>query len=314
MDGMTAFRLTYDGPALVAHEMHPRDLAPVLVAISDLLEAAAHALYGDEVKVNVHIKGPFKSGSFNVDFVANMTWLKSVRDFFSGQGAAAVANATAILTAVGIIGRGLFSLLKWLRGRAISEIVPMAPDAQGFGRVRVHVGEDSYEIRRQALDLLMDAAVRTALECVIKPLEETGVDVLAIGTGGYLNVIIHGDERIYFVAPPEEEVLLIDDVRDMSFSIVSCTGPDAHHWRLSHGEATVGSRVSDEAFLQAMAENRVILLKEDILVCRTRIRQWKAASGIRTDYEIVQVNRHIRANRQIPLPLDVFPLTGEFVG
>lgn len=28
MDGMTEFRLTYDGPALIAHEMHPRDLAP----------------------------------------------------------------------------------------------------------------------------------------------------------------------------------------------------------------------------------------------------------------------------------------------
>jgi hypothetical protein len=314
MDGMTEFRLTYDGPALIAHEMHPRDLAPALIAMSDLLDAAARALYGDDVKVDVHIKGPFKSGSFNIDFVAGVQWLKSVRDYLSGQGASAIANATAILTAVGIIGRGLFSLLKWLRCRPISHVESLGADSQGFETVRVHVEEDTYEIRRQALDLLTHAAVRTALERVIKPLEENGVDIFALGTEGYLNVIIRGDERAYFVAPTDEEVLVIDDVRDLMFSVVSCTGADAETWRLSNGEVTMGSKVSDQAFLDAMAADKVTLLKDDVLVCRTRVRQWKGQAGIRTEYEVVQVNRHLRANRQIPLPLDVFPLISEVAG
>lgn len=310
MDGMTEFRLTYDGPALIAHEMHPRDLAPALIAMSDLLEASAHVIYGEDVKVDVHIKGPFKSGSFNIDFVAGVQWLRSVREFFSGQGAAACANATAILTAVGIVGRGLFSLLKWLRGRPISHVEDVLPDAQGFARVRVHAAEDSYEIRRHALDLLNDASVRAALERVIKPLGEDGVEIFALGCEGVLNVIVRGEERIYFAAPSDEEVLLIDDVRDMSFSVAACPGGDTKAWRFSDGEAMMGAKVSDEAFLSAVEDERVTLLKGDLLVCRTRMKQWKTAGGIRTEYDLVQVNRHIRANRQIPLPLDVFPLCG----
>ncbi|MGN6480538.1 hypothetical protein [Luteibacter sp.] len=307
MTGMTEFRLTYDGPALIAHEMHRRDLAPALIAMSDLLEASAHALYGDAVKIDVHIKGPFKSGSFNIDFVAGVQWLQSVRDFLTGQSSAAFANATAILTAVGIVGKGLFSLLKWLRGRTVSHVEPITPDAQGFARVRVHAGEDMYEVRRHALDLLNNLAVRDALERVIKPLGEHGVEIFALGSEGVLNVIVGGDERIYFAVPSDEEVLHIDDVRDMLFSMAACPGTDTRAWRLSDGEAAVTARISDEPFLAAVEDGRITLLKGDLLACRTRVRQWRGRRGIRTEYELVQISRHIRADRHLPLPLDVFP-------
>lgn len=300
---MTEFRLTYDGPALISHEMSPRDLGPALIAMADLLEASARVIYGDDVKVDVQLKGPFKSGSFNIDFVASVQWLKTVRDFFSGQSAAACANATAILTAVGIVGKGLFSVLRWLRGRPVSSAESLGRDPQGFEQVRIFAGEDAYETRRHVLDLLQDAGVRAALADVVKPLELMGVDIFAIGTGGRLNVIIRDEERVYFASPVESEVLLIDDVRDVAFSVVSCVGIDTKAWRLTDGTSAVSACISDEPFLRAVDVGDVTLLKGDSLVCRARMLLWQTGAGLRLEYDVVQVNRHLRGNRQIPLPL-----------
>jgi len=39
MSSAKHFRITYDGPALASHEMDVRELAPALLAMSDLLKA-----------------------------------------------------------------------------------------------------------------------------------------------------------------------------------------------------------------------------------------------------------------------------------
>lgn len=309
MDGMTEFRLTYDGPALISHEMHPRDLAPALLAMADLLEASARVMYGEKAKVDVQIKGTFKTGSFNIDFVTGVQWLKSIRDFFTGPEAVATANATAILTAVGIIGRGLFSLMKWLRGRPVSHVEKIGPDAQGFRQVRVHADGESYDVRRDTLNLMQDVSVRAALERVIKPLDRPGVEIFAIGNGAMLNVTISGAERICFAAPRDGDHLLTDDVRDIPFLVTSSINEDPKAWQFSDGTSTVTAAMSDEPLLKAIEEKRMTLMQQDLLVCRTRVRQWQTDKGIRTEYDVVQVMRHIRGNRQIPMPLDVFGLS-----
>ncbi|MBE6440990.1 MAG: hypothetical protein E7022_01495 [Desulfovibrio desulfuricans] len=55
--------IAYDGPALDTHEMDVRELAPALLAFSDMFEEANAVLNGDRAKISLNVKGSFKTGS-----------------------------------------------------------------------------------------------------------------------------------------------------------------------------------------------------------------------------------------------------------
>lgn len=303
MNDATEFRVTYDGPALENHEMDPRELAPALLAMADLLEASAKVLYGDKAKVNVNVKGSFKTGSFNIDFVTGVQWLQSVRDIFAGSEATAIANASAILGSLGVLGKtGLIPLLKWLRNRPITRVEVIDPQGRDRPRGRIYVGDDFYDSERGTVDLLRDVAVRKAMEQVLAPLEKPGIHVVALGQGSSVNITVGAGDLPSFVSPVAEDVLIIDDVRDAVFSIVSLTFKEDNKWRLSDGQATISAAIADTTFLSAVHNDLESFSKGDSLVCKLRVRQWQTATGARSEYEVVEVTQHLRAARQISLP------------
>jgi hypothetical protein len=106
------------------------------------------------------------------------------------------------------------------------------------------------------------------------------------------------------VSPVAAELLIIDDVWDMAFSIVSWAFKEDNKWRLPDGSSTFGATISDAEFLHAVNNALVFFSKGDSLVCRVRVRQWQTSNGTRTEYEVVKVARHLRAARQISLPWD----------
>lgn len=104
-DGMSNFRLTYDGPALESSEMDVRELAPALLAAGDLLDAATRALNGERAKPQINVRGSFKVGSFGIDFTLVADWAVAVKDIFASDTATALANASAILALLGLVGK-----------------------------------------------------------------------------------------------------------------------------------------------------------------------------------------------------------------
>ena len=113
------FSIKYDGPALSSHQMDVKELAPALMALSDMLEEANKAIFNDIDKVRVNVKGNFKSGSFGIDIIAVQNITQQIVSLFSGPEATAAANLTTLLNGIGILGggAGLSGLIKWLGGR-----------------------------------------------------------------------------------------------------------------------------------------------------------------------------------------------------
>ena len=62
------FHVVYDGSALDEHLMDVRDLAPAMMAISDLLIHANQEINGDKLKIELKVKANFKAGSFGIEF------------------------------------------------------------------------------------------------------------------------------------------------------------------------------------------------------------------------------------------------------
>lgn len=113
------FRIVYDGPALDNHEMDVRDLAPALLALSEVFEEAGKTLYGNKSVINVKVNASFRAGSFGIDLLASSpSWLKNTVEFFSGDTASATLNLITFLGLCKLAGgkttKGLIDLIKWI--------------------------------------------------------------------------------------------------------------------------------------------------------------------------------------------------------
>jgi len=301
MDDMAQIRITYDGPALAAHEMDARELAPALMAMADLLDTSVRALQGDRAKAQINVKGSFKTGSFSVDFTTSVSLLQAAKDIFAGEGITAIANATAVLTALGLAAKtgytGVAQVLQWLHGRRITH-VQMTQE----GQVTLHSGEDAVVVEYPVLVLLRDIPVRQAFDRVLAPLDREGIDTFAAGDDHSFALIVREEERRYFCAPTGPDEPLLEDTRTMAFSIVSLAFKEDNKWRLSDGNHTINARISDAAFHSAVDANEASFSKGDVLICEVKVTQWHTQNGAKTDYEVIRVIEHRRAANQIALP------------
>ena len=231
----THFRVTYDGPALAASTMDVRDLAPALIAIADTLDAATRALNGERSKAQVDVRASFRTGSFGIDFNLATDWVLRMRDMLAGDTASATANALEILGAVGLIawhgGKGLISVIKWLRGRRIDRIEPM-----DGGRVLIHVEDEYLEVEQAVIGLLRTLAVRRAVDKMLSPLDQDGIDTFSCGNDEGICEILVKENRAWFRAPDPEDDLLFDDERKMAFSIVSLAFREDNKWPAIPGQ------------------------------------------------------------------------------
>lgn len=294
---MNQFRITYDGSALTTHEMDVRELAPALLAAGDLLDAAVYALNGQRLKAQTNVRGSFKTGCFAIDFSLATDWVLKVRDIFAGENASAAANALEILGALGFVyfkGKPtVLSTLKWLRGRKIERV------AHENNHAVIIVEDERLEVEELVLQLLTDLMVRQSLDKMLFPLDLDGIDTFAVGTDTNINLTITKQERVWFYPPTIEDILLIDEVRKMVFSIVSLAFKDDNKWRLHDGAATIHATISDTGFLGRVDQNIESFSKGDILICSVMVKQWQTTTGARTEYDVVEVLEHRRAARQM---------------
>jgi hypothetical protein len=287
--------IAFDGPALHQGTIDVRTLAPALLAFGHLCEEANRVLNGDRVSVAVRVRADFQVGSFEVNLEVIQSLVGQAWDLLRGDFATSAANLLAFVAA----GGGLIALLKRLKGRSPSAIVKLQD-----GGVVIELEDGTrLETRPEVVDLLRDLRVRQAVEGVTKPLSEDGIERLEIREG---ETVVQTVERVdvpALIAPPVDDVLLIEERRRAAFSIVSLAFKDETKWRLSDGQGTFLASIRDEDFLGLVNRNEIAFSKGDVLLADILVRQWQSASGVRTEYEVLKVTEHRSAARQIPLPL-----------
>jgi hypothetical protein len=292
------FRITYDGAALESHTIDVRELAPALLALGDLVESASHVLCGDKTKAKVEVKASFRTGSFGIDLVLSQTLQNQVLAFFNSAEVTATLNASTLVALLFGAGQGLVHVLKWLRGRAIKRI-----EASEKTATILTVDEDRLEVEKAVIDLLRDRIVREEMARVLSPLEREGISSVGFGSDETIAEIVTEDEILWFAAPPQEDVLILEDVRKMAFSIVSLAFKEDNKWRLHDGNATIHAAITDTVFLNRVDRNIETFAKNDILVCQVRVKQWQTGQGAKTEYVVEEILEHRQAARQLALPL-----------
>ncbi len=292
------FQVIYDGPSLVDNTMDVRDLAPALLAIGELLEAANGAMNQERASVSVSVKGSFKTGCFGIDFIVNQSIFQQIQDIFSNPPVAAAVN---LLTALGFItgGKGLVDLIIWLRGRKPKRIKIIEN-----GTCEVYVDDEHKIVEQRIIDLYRNLKLRKAFEAALKPLTMEGIDSFSVAHEETKFVVISKEQVPYFISPPVEDELLDKADSIVTLQFVSVSFREENKWRFTDGGAPFYAAMEDKNFLRRVQDNEVSFSKGDLLKVKLIKQQWLSGERMHTDYEIIEVLEHRRAAVQINIPMD----------
>jgi hypothetical protein len=295
-----SFRLKYDGEALAENAIDVSDLAPALLALSDLIQEAnkiANDDRGGTISLKVKATSP---GSFNIDIQALQTGWDVAADFLTGKNVTAIDD---LLELLGIPGTalGLIQIYRFLRGRKPKKVEEKSGDSvEIYNEV-----DESVTINRNEYNFYLSPAMKKHLYKVLKPLEKEGIETVEFESGTSATKV-QKSEIGYFQPSTTEDEPLQETVRD-TFVNVSHVWLDneAGKWKFKEGGNTTWSAViHDQEFLKKLIKGEVSLSGADTLKVRVKQAQYRTDDGIKSEYEILQVLEHIKGAQQVPLDYD----------
>lgn len=298
-----AFYIAYDGPALAHSQMDVRELAPALLALSDLFDEANKVLNDGRATIRLNVQGSFKSGCFGIDLIVFQGAVKSLLSCLPGREDIATAADIAALLGFSAIGGagGLARLLKLLRGRKITKI------EMKDGKAIVYIDNEHFETEEKVIELLRNTRIRQAFEdAITKPLKVDGIDTVGIAESAdreSFAIIIEEEEAEYFMAPSIDDEELGERDYETTLQLVGLSFQENNKWRFSDGASLFHALLADPVFLKRIDAHEAVFAKGDIITALIREKQKITKDGIKTDRTIMKVLDHQSAVRQLRLPI-----------
>lgn len=293
------FTVSYDGPALAAHEMDVTDLARSLLALSSAIRQAQRLTDPITPAASLHVRAT-QPGSFEMAMVLIQPGiLDGALDLLAGRETSAVVNAAELAAMV----FGSIRFVKWLKGRGIKSARP----APGPGETVLETEDgDTIVLDDPVLKLARDLEYRKKLSEVLEPLDRDGVDAFKIKRGGKVEIEVTSSERQNFAPPalPEEEELGVTERQ----TLVQAVGVefDWRKWRFTEGGGSpFAAAIDDEAFRERVENQEVQIGPQDLLRVSLTSRQYRDRTGaLKAQLSIGRVIEIIDGGRQVPFEFD----------
>lgn len=273
--------------------MNARDLAPALLAISDLCQEANHVLSGEDSNVEVRVRATGE-GSFDV-------FLEAVQ--------LATSLTPLLLEAGKPSARDMFELVIWLiefykgkRGRPITEekVIASKEGAVHY-ELRIEGDNNTVIINQAQKDIIHNYQARKGQYRLLSPLKVSGITAFSIRDmekdeeqQTTIRVTETEFEKGYFDVVPSE-IGLADEVTPPQgipalLILQSAVFKKGRAWEFFYGTEKIFARILDEKFNEEIFEGTKRFGRGDRLSVMLRITHNQLANGnIRKSYEILEV-------------------------
>lgn len=297
------FIVSFDGPGVRDGRIDVRDLAPALLSLGRLIDAANLAINGDKQPIKVQAKA-VSEGSFEVHLDAILTTWGYLRSLIDDPDAQA---AKSLLEWIGLLGGGplsmatLIQLYRWLGGKRPGKIVR---EKDGFFQVELE--GRSIRVPFEVLRLYQELAVSRAISELLTTVEGESIDRIDFRQEGAskdapLETLTRADRVSFTIQEPAPETV-VDDARRLALSIRSLAFQEGNKWRLFDGQNVITATIEDREFIERVDQNLIRFAKGDVLICEVRTVQTQSRDGLKTEHTVLRVLEHKPAPSQIYLP------------
>lgn len=298
--------LVFDGPAVNNGEIDVQDLAPALLSMGELIQAANYEINGNKAQISVKVRATAE-GSFEVDLALIQSLMESTKALLvfaqdNKDGIAAANELVDLLFKIvggtigttSAVGGGLFALIKYLKGRKPDKI------ENDNGSIHVHIGDSYFVTNPQTIQLAESVSVREQARKSISTLSKNGIDKIKVKRVGNSDLEISKSEVGFFEFEETEEEL-VDETRIMTLQIINLSFKEDNKWRVTDGGDPFSATIEDITFLNKIANDEVAFSKGDYLVCKVRERQFSTSKGLKKERSIIEVESHKPAAQQLRL-------------
>lgn len=206
--------IRYDGSALADHSMDVAELAPALLALSDLLKIANKYANGDRAGIKVKVNADLEQQCFQLNIELVQTLWEQAKSLLADDDVIAAQNLAAW---VGIIGGtitgtvtatwSLFKLIKYLRGKKVAGVtVIKVEDGRNLVEIKVVGDKSTIKIEQQVYELYANPEVRKKAVEVMAPLRTEGYETLEFD---------QGRDQVFIIAKDEVPERAMDDLPEV---------------------------------------------------------------------------------------------------
>lgn len=291
--GSIELSLSFDGPDVHNGEMDIKQLAPAMLALSELFEESNWVLNRYQTNIRVNVGSDFKSGSFEFFFnVYEMAarvgeWLETMRPLTPAELAGLIGVSSAGAVKVGI---SLIKLIKKSKGRKVERV-----ESLGDGNVNLFFEGDNNGtvVINNVYQLFNARSVKGKLARLTKPLRDVGIEKIRSKEKGVVVEEITQNEAGYFSDTDSEDNELKRMEYDIVLTVQQVNFKKGNKWKLSDGRRTDWYAIQDEAFSSDVDEGKVSFAKGDMLDAKVLAVQKMADGKLSTEYKVIHVNRQI---------------------
>lgn len=271
MQERTTICVAYTGEAVNDGTMEINELAPALLALSNLISEANQTLNNDGSKIEVRLSSHFERGSFEMALELVRDLPAQIKFFFFDSS----YSLNEILGAIGLFctvsGGNLIEFYRFVKGRKITKVEKVDKD-----NLRVFIEEESREFSIGAWRLFNSHKARSSVEGFIHPLKKEGVDGLEFRDENNKQTIerISENEVEYFseLAQSEELEEMVSS-QQLILRILNVNFERGLKWRFDDGDTKFYAEIKDEKFLDAIETGRVSFCHGDMILAEIETTQ-----------------------------------------
>jgi len=196
-----------------------RDLAPAMLAVGTLFEAANNITNGPRATMNINVRAT-SPGSFHILYEIIQATPQSIDTSILTT---AIQLKELLIGSI-LVTSSLFALIKWVNRRK-----PKLNKINDELYTLV-IDNETYELPLALLRLYQDASIRHALTDIVHPTKEPGIDRIRILDNRQLVQEVTKDDVDAFDVPESQEQLL-DETRRQARAMVDRWQTKIRIWR-----------------------------------------------------------------------------------